>query len=260
MLNRRYALIAGAAIGLPAYSQVVDLSDAINKAGRQRMLSQRMGKCWFATLMQVESPQISSIMDRSMALFDRQLVELKAFASNNELRATYAELEQAWSEYKGALVGQTPAKANAQRVIELGSRVLSLANKGTGQYEALATRPTGKLVNMAGRQRMLSQRMAKYYLAASLPVQSELARSEVSKARTEFLSAMQTLKNAPEATAKIKEEITLAETQWVFFNQSLQRLESNQANAKNHSDVFATSETILVTMDRVTGFYAAQSA
>jgi hypothetical protein len=41
---------AGAlALALPcAQAQVVDLSDAINKAGRQRMLSQRMGKAWLA--------------------------------------------------------------------------------------------------------------------------------------------------------------------------------------------------------------------
>ena len=31
-----------------AQAQVTDLNDAINKAGRQRMLSQRMGKAWLA--------------------------------------------------------------------------------------------------------------------------------------------------------------------------------------------------------------------
>ena len=34
---------------LPAGSQVVGVNDAINKAGRQRMLSQRMAKAWLAT-------------------------------------------------------------------------------------------------------------------------------------------------------------------------------------------------------------------
>ena len=47
MLNRRTALIAGLALGpLPAVAQgrINQLGEAIDKAGAQRMLSQRMGK------------------------------------------------------------------------------------------------------------------------------------------------------------------------------------------------------------------------
>jgi len=39
-----------------------------------------------------------------MALFDRQLVELKAFAPTPEIKATYAQLEASWSDYKAARV------------------------------------------------------------------------------------------------------------------------------------------------------------
>ncbi|WP_310564887.1 type IV pili methyl-accepting chemotaxis transducer N-terminal domain-containing protein, partial [Hydrogenophaga sp.] len=47
-MQRRHLLIAAAAAPLGARAQVSDLADAINKAGRQRMLSQRMGKAWLA--------------------------------------------------------------------------------------------------------------------------------------------------------------------------------------------------------------------
>ena len=56
LLNRR-TLIAAAAAGLPwlgAHAQVSDLGDAINKAGRQRMLSQRMGKA--LSLIHISEP------------------------------------------------------------------------------------------------------------------------------------------------------------------------------------------------------------
>jgi Type IV pili methyl-accepting chemotaxis transducer N-term len=142
--------------------------------------------------------------------------------------------------------------------LELDANVLRLANQGTGQFEALATRPNGRLVNIAGRQRMLSQRMAKFYLAAVTPVSSEVAKTELTKARTEFLSAMNILKTAPEASNRIKDEITLAEAQWVFFDQSLQKLGTPAASAaKAQSDVFVASENVLTIMDRVTGMYAA---
>ena len=258
MLNRRHVLFSALALSPLAQAQVVDLSDAINKAGRQRMLSQRMAKAWFAMLLGVDAPQAKLVLDRSMALFDRQLTELKAFASTPPLQQTYAQLDSAWSEFKSALVGQKPRNESVARLLELDAKVLALANQGTGQFEALSARPVGRLVNIAGRQRMLSQRMAKFYLAAVTPVPPDAAKAEIAKSRAEFLSAMQTLKQAPEATPKIKDEIALAETQWIFFDLSLQKLGLTAiGNNKAHSDVFITSENVLASMDRVTTMYAA---
>lgn len=259
MFNRRHVVLGLVGWSLTSQAQVSSLSDAINKAGRQRMLSQRMAKSWLAVLMGVDTAQAQLVLDRSMSLFDRQLVELKSYASTDALKQTYQQLDQVWGDLKTTLFGQAPNRNLAPRLLELDSAVLKLANQGTGQFEALATKPAGRLVNMAGRQRMLSQRMAKFYYAASLPVQAEQAKTELLAARTEFLSAMQTLKNAPEATNRIKEDIGLAETQWMFFDQALQKIGASAAS-KAHSDVFVTSENMLSSMDRVTSLYASMQS
>jgi len=257
-MQRRHVLVLAGAAGaasLGAHAQVTDLNDAINKAGRQRMLSQRMGKAWLALVHQTESASAQTVLDKSMALFDRQLTELKAFAPGAEIRDTYTRLEAAWSDYKATLVGSAPGKAGAPAVLQADARVLALAHLGTQQYEATSGKPLGKLVNIAGRQRMLTQRMAKFYFAATLPVDAATASAEIGKARQEFVTAMELLRNAPEATPRIKEELALADGQWVFFDQALQRLQGGAA-AKPLSDVFVTSENLLSVMDRVTGLYA----
>lgn len=262
-MKRRHLIAAAVAAplvslsGLQAHAQVIDLNDAINKAGRQRMLSQRMGKAWLALVHGIEQTSAQQVLGKSMALFDRQLVELKAFAPNPEIKLTYSKLETAWSDYKGALVGVTPVKANALAVLQQDAKVLALAHQGTMQYEAALGQPLGRLVNIAGRQRMLSQRMAKFYLAARLPVDASTARLEIGKARTEFISAMEILRNAPEATARIKEELLLADGQWVFFDIALQKLQGAQGSSKSLTEVFVSSENLLSVMDRVTGMYAA---
>jgi hypothetical protein len=104
---------------------------------------------------------------------------------------------------------------------------------------------------------MLSQRMAKFYLAATLPVEADTATAEITKARTEFMAAQELLRNAPEATARIKEELQLADGQWVFFDFALQRMQNTARSTKPATDVFVTSENLLSVMDRVTGLYAA---
>jgi hypothetical protein len=257
---RRTLLLSAAALALPTQAQVQDLSDAINKAGRQRMLSQRMGKAWLALVHGIEPAAANSVLDKSMSLFDRQLVELKAFAPTPELRDTYLKLEAQWSDYKAALVGAAPDKNKASALLAADAKVLALAHQGTVQYEAALGKPVGKLVNVAGRQRMLSQRMAKFYLAATLPVEADTAAAEIAKARTEFMGAQALLRNAPEATARIQDELQLADGQWVFFDAALQRMQNASRSAKPGTEVFVASENLLSVMDRVTGLYAAVKA
>lgn len=253
-----FILSTGAVLTLPqlASAQVVDLNDAINKAGRQRMLSQRAAKGYLALGQKVRRDAAEKVLSASMALFDRQLVELKAFAPTPQIKATYDALEASWSDYKAALVGAAPSKAGASKVMALSGDVLRLAHQGTGELEASSGKPVGRLVNICGRQRMLSQRMAAYYLCASWDIQPQESTAEIAKSKREFLKAHEVLKSAPEATAAIKAELQLAETQFPFFESALKNLTPGASRTQQQSDVFTTSERILQVMNEVTGMYA----
>lgn len=259
LYHRRTLLLAATSLPLlTAHAQVSDMGDAINKAGRQRMLSQRMGKAGLALAHGIEKPMAQHVLDKSIALFDRQLLELKAFASSPEIMATYNTLDASWRAYQTALVVNAPARQNAASMLQLNAGVLALAHQGTQQFEAVQGKPLGKLVNIAGRQRMLSQRMAMYYLAARLPVESPVAIAEINKARGDFVGAMTYLRQAPQTTAAIQEQLQLADGQWVFFDAALKRTATDDAGAvRALSETFIASENLLAVMDRVTGMYSA---
>lgn len=256
-MKRRIFIVSAAVLGMTSlHGQVVDLNDAINKAGRQRMLSQRMSKAYLALVQKVEPEAAQKVLDRSISLFDRQLVELKAFAPDPSIRETYVKLEGTWNDFKGVLVGSVPSKEQAAKVVQMDGATLALAHQGTQQLEKLSGKAVGKLVNMSGRQRMLSQRMAKFYLAQALQIDPQGSLTEMGKASAEFVAALEILRNAPEATAKIKEELALADGQWIFFDQGLQRRDGARASPKLMSDVFVASENMLIIMERVTGMYS----
>lgn len=263
MMRRRMLIQGGCALALAgatgARAQIADLNEAINKAGRQRMLSQRMCKGYIALAQGVEPGLAQQVMDRSMAQFDRQLAELKAFAGTPDLRTTYAALETSWSDFKATLVGAAPRTGGVPAVMAAAGKVLALAHQGTQQYEALQNKPIGKLVNVAGRQRMLSQRMAAFYLASLVPVDPAGARAEIAKARTEFLAGLDFIRNAPEATPKIRDELQLAEMQWVLYDNALQKTGPTEST-RPQSDVFVASENVLQVMDRITTLYSGLKA
>jgi hypothetical protein len=258
------ATLAVSATGLSwphlASAQVRDIFDAINKAGRQRMLSQRMAKAYLAIGQDVLNQQADRVLSQSLGLFDRQLVELRTFAPTPEIRTTYNQLESAWGELKTSLVGAPPSKAGAERLLPQVEQVLALANRGTVQLEATVGKPVAKLVNVSGRQRMLSQRMASLYLSSSWNIRATEAGPELNRARDEFSKAHDSLVAAPESNDAIKTELGLVNTQFAFFDSSLRQLRAGQPVERAMRDVFTTSERILEVMDKVTGMYARLAA
>jgi hypothetical protein len=250
------ALLPGGCLLGPGHAraQIPDLNEAINRAGRQRMLSQRMSLAWLAIGQGIDTVRAQRVLDESMALFERQLAELKSFAPNAEIRATYATLEPVWGEYKAALTGTPPGQAGGAAVVALGSRVLAVAHQGTVQLERHSGKSVGRLVNMAGRQRMLSQLLGKLYFVQGWA--PEASAKDLETARAEFVAALKTLREAPEATPAIRQELVLAEQQWLFFDNALKRRDDPYNPARYATDVFRSSDNILQVMERVTGLYA----
>ncbi|WKB50707.1 type IV pili methyl-accepting chemotaxis transducer N-terminal domain-containing protein [Eleftheria terrae] len=240
----------------PAPAAETRVFDAVNKAGRQRMLSQRLAKAWLALGQGIEPQRAQRLLNEASVLFERELGELSASAPTTEIAATYAELALAWRDYKQALLSQAPQQAQAARLVTLDARVLQLADRGTVQLERHSGKAVGRLVNIAGRERMLSQRAAKFYLLQRWKTEIPQAQRELNDAKHEFVEALRELHDAPEATEPIRRELALARQQWVFFHNALAQASEGNSPEANARQVFTTSENILQVMDRVTVLYA----
>lgn len=245
---------------LPARAAAIaDVNEAINKAGRMRMLSQRMAKLYCQMGLGVLPDKARQLLTASMKLYREHLVELKAYAPHADIRATYEELEQVWREYE-KLLNVMPSQANVRQIASINEDALRIAHLATTQLELHAGTSVGRLINISGRQRMLSQRMAKFYMFRQWGITSPEMEKEARLAQREFVSALQALNQAPENNDKIKGVLELAGTQWLFFEQALRQQATGGKTSTDAEHVATTSERILQVMDRITGLYAGLNA
>jgi hypothetical protein len=239
----------------PMLSQRFALNDALNKSGRQRMLSQQLAKCYLQIGQSIDAARSKQILASSSMLFERQLGELKAFAPTQEIKVTLVNLEQAWDSYKDALNSE-PTRENALLVLTINEDILAMAQESTDQLEKFSKTAAGKFVNLAGRQRMLSQRMAKFYHAFNWGIAAPEMRSKLQAARKEFTDALAVLMGLRNNTADIRRELEVGKQQWSIFDKAL-NTDAGITGKKSllASNVATLSERVLEVMDRVTLLY-----
>ena len=111
----------------------------------------------------------------------------------------------------------------------------------------------GEAINKAGRQRMLSQRIAKYYAYKSWGFDNPEYDEEMNKAMTQFKSALEFLKAAPENTSEIDAALAKVEKDWDTFELT----KRVKKGAYIPSLVMRSMEKILTQMNYITALYAA---
>lgn len=249
-----YALKASSAPARTPDCGCRPLRDAINMAGRQRMLSQRMAKSWLMIERGVMSRRARLVLRQSVAQFDRQFDELGPAADCAETRAACAELGEVWGPYR-ALLDADPGRRAARRLFGLNEEVLAAAQRLTMSFERADGTNLGKLVNLAGRERMLSQRMAKFFLFRHMGIHMSKCRSELETAHQEFSNALIELAAAARDKPRIMAELQRVARHWQDLQPAMV-IQDDSKFAPIASRIFTASELLLRRMDVAVKLYA----
>ncbi|NVK47386.1 MAG: type IV pili methyl-accepting chemotaxis transducer N-terminal domain-containing protein [Rhodobacteraceae bacterium] len=157
-----------------------ELQVRIDVAGRQRMLSQRMVRTACIAEMDVNRDQNITLLLTSKFLFDSTLKALREGGGPDKFQpetdpatlALIAEIEDVWDVFKhqitAAKKGKLEGYSDYAALSELSLRLLQTSNALVqnldDRYSALAAQGTpelGRMINIAGRQRMLIQKAGK---------------------------------------------------------------------------------------------------
>ncbi len=251
--SQRVALIlvsllafANVALASPTQAEMIDI------AGRQRMLSQRIVKAYAQVAIDVQYDLAQQQLQDAVALFDQQLADLKFNSSSGKVQMALLKVEQQWAPLRAIATGPINADG-ARRLLAANDELLNACQQVVVELETIAGTNQAHVVNLAGRQRMLSQRIAKDYMLLSLGLKDPGLPVEMDKARGEFEAAMAELRKAPQNTPAIVSGLDEVERQWGVFRGSFQLKESG-----TYVPLFVAmaSEKVLNLFNAITGLYA----
>ena len=232
------------------YAESAPSAQTINVSGRQRMLTQRIVKAYVQLGVGI-APEVSRLqLSDAVRLFENQLARLKRGVMDSQSRRMLAGMEQQWQGFRKLATGPV-ARGNLETLMGMGEKLLSVSQELTLALQSRSATPGTRLVEVSGRQRMLSQRLAKYYLARAWGEQSAADAREMGSARTEFEGALAILRDSPRNTPQIKRELDAVAVQWEWFKVALM-----QEGAASYGLVVThASEAILNSMELITTLY-----
>ena len=227
--------------------------EQIDRAGEQRMLTQRITKSFLQLGLNVQPLVAKQELDEATTRFEHNLVFLETGAGG-DMKNSLDHLRASWLNFRSATRG-LPSLPSAVWLSHQGDEVLHAAERVVRALQNSspnATLASGRLVAQAGRQRMLSQRIVKAYLLLSWGDRSELTREELETSVNEFAGALSRMRSLGDNPPDVQRELEEMSQHWEWMKAAL-----SADGANSYRLIVAEAgEAILQSSERLTKLYA----
>ena len=232
--------------------EIKDLSHAVDVSGKQRMFTQRMLKDYAMVGLENNFGNPDEDLKKIMTAFENHLDSLIGFNTDKATGESLEKVKVLWGPIKVAL-NEAPSKDQVGKMQEDLEALLKQSNEAVGLFAKQTGKASGEIINISGRQRMLSQRMASLYMLKVWGVDDPQFKKKMDGALTLFKTSQEKLlaseMNTPEITILLKK----SKKSFIFFEMM------NKSKSKFIPTlIYKKSNDILRDMNTVTGLYVVE--
>jgi hypothetical protein len=233
------------------------LGNAINKAGKQRMLTQKMAKAYLAIELGIEKEKHKKEIKKAKETFQKALTELAKYAPSKEIKEAIGEVEFLWEDYATIVNNYDDTKNNSVKILQNNTELLRACNNVVLLLKVYAKTITGNdkfdtelvgLIDKAGKQRMLSQRMVLYCMASNWDGKTDNTDRYLNKTIEDYGDALETLKRNSKNTIEIQEKLEVVSANW-------RKIHNACGESNVQQNILELSTILLNDMNQVTNMY-----
>ncbi len=245
-----FAVLTALWLPLASHAATDPLSATLNMTDNQGMLAQKIAKSYFFLGENIWSKKAFEQLMASLDLFAQNHEMLKSKIQDEEIEEILDFIDTAFEDYTD-LVKRPYSVGDGYKVLTLSE---TLKNEYQDAVELLKQKSDLKkteLLFTAGKLRMQSQRIAKYYVAYQAGFNDPILVKQLREAVDEFELTLKTLIDSKQNTADISFALARVKSLWKIVNKFYLDLQKGGLPVT----VFVTADSITKKMDEITRMY-----
>ncbi len=223
----------------------------INLAGKQRMLTQKMSKEALFIAKGIDIEKNREALAKTSKLFDKTLHGLIAGdkdlnlpkTENKEILAQLDKVKKLWESFKANIdkvIAGKSDKATLEAIAKENLPLLKEMNKAVGMYaKASGSKLDPKMakkINVAGKQRMLTQKMTKELLLIANGIDVEKNKENLKKTANLFETTLKDLINNCKHE-DIKKQLGVVENLWNQYKGIIEKADTSDKALKKAEEL-----------------------
>ncbi|NOQ78259.1 MAG: hypothetical protein GQ546_02540 [Gammaproteobacteria bacterium] len=225
-------------------------SELVNIAGMQRMLSQKIAKAYFFYGQGVRPDKTRKQLLDSIVLFDKNYNILLSNNNDGNITDMLVFIKMSKDELL-PLAKESFSKDNGSLMLDYSETLLEASNDIVKRIEDTTKARKDKIVNLAGRQRMLTQRIAKFYIAYQSEFKDVNTINQLRQSMKEFEEAHVFLAKNTQNSSQISTELNKVAKLWNIVSKFYNDVERGGLPVI----VLSSTDKIMTSMNHVTKLY-----